>query len=109
MAVTKFPPRASNLLFPWLTTVCVKAPWSFLDRLLHRPRRVGRSGAALRQFDHVVPSGLHFKLPLGIDIAGVPSSASLRSSSGSAPKLDRADASWPANRVDEVKSMVTGD
>jgi membrane protease subunit HflK len=70
-------------------------------------------GVVLRfgRFSHVVPSGLHFKLPLGIDVvAVVPVKRQLKQEFGFATPgaTNPAQAASEAEWIEE-KSMVTGD
>jgi membrane protease subunit HflK len=70
-------------------------------------------GVVLRfgRFSHVVPSGLHFKLPLGIDIAQiVPVKRQLKVEFGfGTPNATRVTQTGPEAEWAEVKAMVTGD
>lgn len=70
-------------------------------------------GVVLRfgRFSRVVPSGLHFKLPLGIDIAEVvPVKRQLKVEFGFGTEGGSSPAQvGPQNEWLEVKSMVTGD
>lgn len=70
-------------------------------------------GVVLRfgRFDHVVPSGLHFKLPLGIDVAHVvPVKRQLKVEFGfGTPNATNPSQAGPESEYGEVKSMVTGD
>jgi len=63
------------------------------------------------RFSHVVPSGLHFKLPLGIDtVAVVPVKRQLKQEFGfGTPGAGNALQSSPEAEWIEEKSMVTGD
>jgi len=70
-------------------------------------------GVVLRfgRFVKIVPSGLHFKLPLGIDIAKiVPVKRQLKVEFGFAtPGANAPAQSGPPDEFPEVKAMVTGD
>jgi len=70
-------------------------------------------GVVLRfgRFDRTVPSGLHFKLPLGIDIARiVPVKRQLKLEFGFATvNATAAGQTGPEQEFPEVKAMVTGD
>jgi membrane protease subunit HflK len=70
-------------------------------------------GVVLRlgRFSHIVPSGLHFKLPLGIDITRVvPVKRQLKQEFGfGTPNASAATQASPETEWIEEKSMVTGD
>src|SRR5262249_30981774 len=70
-------------------------------------------GVVLRlgRFSHVVPPGLHFKIPLGIDLTRVvPVKRQLKQEFGFATAgATSASQTTPADEWNEEKSMVTGD
>jgi modulator of FtsH protease HflK len=70
-------------------------------------------GVVLRfgRFSHTVPSGLHFKLPWGIDVATiVPVKRQLKVEFGfGTPNATAAVQVGPETEFEEVKAMVTGD
>jgi membrane protease subunit HflK len=70
-------------------------------------------GVVLRfgRFDHVVPSGLHFKVPLGVDdVIVVPVKRQLKQEFGfGSPGASNPWQSSPENEWIEEKAMVTGD
>lgn len=70
-------------------------------------------GVVLRfgRFSHIVPSGLHFKLPIGIDVARiVPVKRQLKQEFGfGTPGATASDQSAPETEWIEEKAMVTGD
>ncbi len=63
------------------------------------------------RFSHIVPSGLHFKLPLGIDVTyAVPVKRQLKQEFGfGTPGASNPSQSSPDTEWIEEKSMVTGD
>ena len=63
------------------------------------------------RFDHVVPSGLHFKIPLGVDnVIVVPVKRQLKQEFGfGSPGASNPWQSSPENEWMEEKAMVTGD
>jgi membrane protease subunit HflK len=114
MAVTKFPtPRLPSFSFRWITTgLLVLGALVFVWTGFYTVPAESE-GVVLRfgKFDHVVPSGLHFKLPLGIDIARiVPVKRQLKVEFGfGTPGATASLQTGPENEWNEVKSMVTGD
>src|SRR6185295_12655385 len=112
MAVVKFPspPRFS---FRWITTGLIALGILFFVWTGFYTVPAESEGVVLRfgRFSHVVPSGLHFKLPLGVDVARiVPVKRQLKVEFGfgtpnaTAPSQTGPETEWP-----EVKAMVTGD
>jgi modulator of FtsH protease HflK len=112
MAVVKFPtpPRFS---FRWITTGLIALGVLFFAWTGFYTVPAESEGVVLRfgRFSHVVPSGLHFKLPLGIDIAEiVPVKRQLKVEFGFAtPNATAAAQTGPEAEFPEVKAMVTGD
>jgi membrane protease subunit HflK len=115
MAVTKFPtPRGyPRFSFRWITTALIIVGLLVFAWTSYYTVPAESEGVVLRfgRFSHVVPSGLHFKLPLGVDIAQiVPVKRQLKvefgfgTPSATAPAQVGPEAEWP-----EVKAMVTGD
>lgn len=115
MAVAKFPTRSRFPKFSlrWLTTgVLVIGALVFLWTGFYTvPAESEGVVRRFGKFNHVVPSGLHFKLPLGIDTAQiVPVKRQLKVEFGFG--TDGASATAQVGRESEwaeVRSMVTGD
>jgi modulator of FtsH protease HflK len=112
MAVAKFPTRPKFSL-RWLTTgAIVLGALAFVWTGFYTVPAESE-GVVLRfgKFDHVVPSGLHFKLPLGIDTARVvPVKRQLKVEFGFGTEGASAAAQvGPNAEWAEVRSMVTGD
>lgn len=115
MATIKFPnkPRIPQLSFGWvrpafLVLGIVIAAWTMFYTV-----PAESEGVVLRlgRFSNVVPSGLHFKLPLGIDLVRiVPVKRQLKqefgfgTSGATAPGQATVQGEWQ-----EEKAMVTGD
>jgi membrane protease subunit HflK len=115
MAVAKFPttPRGPEIPVRWISTglivfgVLLFAWTGFYTVPAESEAVVLRLG----RFSHVVPSGLHFKLPLGIDTTRiVPVKRQLKQEFGfgtagaTAPSQASPETEW-----NEEKAMVTGD
>lgn len=112
MAVVKFPqPRSFSLR--WITTglLVLGALFFVWTGIYTVPAE--SEGVLMRfgRFSHVVPSGLHFKLPLGIDTAEiVPVKRQLKVEFGFAtPEATASSQAGPPSEFAEVKAMVTGD
>jgi modulator of FtsH protease HflK len=115
MAVTKFPSRSRFPSFSWRwipTGLLVLGALLFVWTGFYTVPAESE-GVLLRfgRFSHVVASGLHFKLPLGIDEARiVPVKRQLKVEFGFATPNASAPAQvGPENEFPEVKAMVTGD
>ncbi len=115
MATAKFPtrPRGPRITLRTITTALLVIGALFFVWTGFYTVPAESEGVLLRfgRFSSVVPSGLHFKLPLGIDIARVvPVKRQLKvefgfgTEGGSSPAQVGPQNEWP-----EVKSMVTGD
>ncbi len=115
MAVAKFP-RSSGLpefSWRWIPTGLMVLGALFFVWTGFYTVPAESEGVLLRfgRFTHVVPSGLHFKLPLGIDIAKiVPVKRQLKVEFGfAADGATAASQVGPEDQFGEVKAMVTGD
>jgi len=111
MAVVKFPtpPRFS---VRWITTGLLALGALFFAWTGFYTVPAESEGVVLRfgRFSHVVPSGLHFKLPLGIDSAEiVPVKRQLKVEFGFATANAAPSQAGPEAEFAEVKAMVTGD
>lgn len=112
MAVVKFPtpPRFS---LRWITTGLMVLGALFFVWTGFYTVPAESEGVVLRlgRFSHVVPSGLHFKLPLGIDSAEiVPVKRQLKVEFGFGTANATAPSqAGPETEFSEVKAMVTGD
>jgi len=112
MAVVKFPtpPRFS---LRWITTGLMALGALFFVWTGFYTVPAESEGVVLRfgRFSHVVPSGLHFKLPLGVDTAQiVPVKRQLKVEFGFATASSTGPSqSGPETEFSEVKAMVTGD
>jgi modulator of FtsH protease HflK len=115
MAVTKFPTRSRFPGFSWrwiptglLILGALLIVWTGFYTV-----PAESEGVLLRfgRFSHVVASGLHFKLPLGIDdVRKVPVKRQLKVEFGFATENATAlGQTGPAAEFPEVKAMVTGD
>jgi membrane protease subunit HflK len=115
MTTIKFPrsPRLPEFSFGWVRTVLLIAALAFVAWTAFYTVPAEAEGVVLRlgRFSHVVPSGLHFKLPLGVDRARiVPVKRQLKQEFGfgtlgaSNAAQSEANSEWL-----EEKSMVTGD
>jgi membrane protease subunit HflK len=115
MAVTKFPTpiRLPSFSFRWITTGLLVIGALVFVWTGYYTVPAESEGVVLRfgKFDHVVPPGLHFKLPLGIDIARVvPVKRQLKVEFGfGTENSTAAGQAGPQAEWSEVKSMVTGD
>ena len=115
MAVTKFPtsPGMPSFSWRWIPTGLMVLGGLFFVWTGFYTVPAESEGVLLRfgRFTHVVPSGLHFKLPLGIDIARiVPVKRQLKVEFGFATEGATAPAqAGPDDQFAEVKAMVTGD
>jgi membrane protease subunit HflK len=115
MAVTKFPTprRLPSFSFRWITTGLLVIGALVFVWTGYYTVPAESEGVVLRfgKFDHVVPPGLHFKLPLGIDIARVvPVKRQLKVEFGfGTENSTAAGQAGPQSEWIEVKSMVTGD
>ena len=115
MAATKFsvPPSFPAFSFRWITTglivigVLVFIWTGFYTVPAESEAVVLRFG----RFSHVAPAGLHFKLPLGIDISRVvPVKRQLKQEFGfGTPGATNREQSSDEMEWLEEKSMVTGD
>jgi membrane protease subunit HflK len=115
MAATKFsvPPSIPTFSFRWITTglivigVLVFIWTGFYTVPAESEAVVLRFG----RFSHVAPAGLHFKLPLGIDISRVvPVKRQLKQEFGfGTPGATNREQSTDDAEWLEEKSMVTGD
>jgi modulator of FtsH protease HflK len=115
MAVTKFPtpPRLPRFSLRWLTTGALLVGVLAFVWTGFYTVPAESEGVVLRfgKFDHTVASGLHFKLPLGIDTSRVvPVKRQLKVEFGFGTEGATAEAqTGPRSEWSEVKSMVTGD
>jgi len=115
MAVAKFPTRSRFPRFSlrWLTTGVIVIGALVFVWTGYYTVPAESEGVVLRfgKFDHTVPSGLHFKLPLGIDTALiVPVKRQLKVEFGFGTESATAPSQvGPKSEWAEVKSMVTGD
>jgi modulator of FtsH protease HflK len=115
MAVAKFPtpPRIPSFSFRWITTGLLIVGLLLFVWTGFYTVPAESEGVVLRfgRFDHIVPSGLHFKLPLGVDIAQVvPVKRQLKVEFGFGTENSTAPyQTGPQNEWAEVKAMVTGD
>ncbi|MFZ5890042.1 MAG: FtsH protease activity modulator HflK [Myxococcota bacterium] len=115
MAVAKFPTqgRRPRFSFRWVTTGLVIIGVLIFVWTGFYTVPAESEGVLLRfgRFNRVVPSGLHFKLPLGIDIARVvPVKRQLKVEFGFGTEgATSPSQTGPQNEWLEVKSMVTGD
>lgn len=115
MAVKKFPTQARFPSFSWRwipTGLLILGALVFVWTGFYTVPAESE-GVVLRlgRFSHVVASGLHFKLPLGIDEARiVPVKRQLKVEFGFAtPGASAPAQSGPEAEFAEVKAMVTGD
>ena len=115
MAVAKFPtpPRIPSFSFRWITTGLLILGLLLFVWTGFYTVPAESEGVVLRfgRFHHIVPSGLHFKLPLGVDIAHVvPVKRQLKVEFGFGTESATAPyQTGPQNEWSEVKAMVTGD
>jgi modulator of FtsH protease HflK len=115
MATFKFPSQPSLPSFSsrWIPRLLLALTLTIFAWTSFYTVPAEAEGVVLRfgRFSHVVPSGLHFKLPLGVDTALlVPVKRQLKQEFGfaTAGATARAQAS-PESEWGEEKSMVTGD
>src|SRR5688572_15107075 len=115
MAVARFPTRRQFPEFSarWITTgLMVIGVLIFLWTGFYTVPAESE-GVVLRfgRFSKIVPSGLHFKLPLGVDLVKiVPVKRQLKVEFGFAtPGASAPSQAGPADEFPEVKAMVTGD
>src|SRR5690349_5990397 len=75
MTTIKFPrnPRLPDFSFGWVRAVLLILALAFVAWTAFYTVPAEAEGVVLRlgRFSHVVPSGLHFKLPLGVDRARI--------------------------------------
>jgi membrane protease subunit HflK len=115
MAVAKFPTRSrfASFSFRWVTTALAVVGALIFVWTGFYTVPAESEGVVLRfgQFSHIVPSGLHFKLPLGVDTAQlVPVKRQLKVEFGfGTPGSTARSQSGPETEFPEVKAMVTGD
>lgn len=115
MAVAKFPTQRGlpNFSLRWLTTAALVIGGLLFVWTGFYTVPAESEGVLLRfgKFSHVVPPGLHFKLPLGIDIARiVPVKRQLKVEFGFGSEGNLAPSQvGPREEWSEVRSMVTGD
>jgi modulator of FtsH protease HflK len=107
------PGRFPSFSFRWITTGLLVLGALFFVWTGFYTVPAESEGVVLRfgRFSRTVPSGLHFKLPLGIDIAQiVPVKRQLKVEFGFAtPNASAAAQAGPEQEFAEVKAMVTGD
>jgi membrane protease subunit HflK len=115
MATIKFPTPAGIPKFSarWISSGLIIIGLVVLLLMAFYTVPAEAEGVVLRfgRFSHVVPSGLHFKLPLGIDEARiVPVKRQLKQEFGFAtPGATAKDQASPEGEWLDEKSMVTGD
>jgi modulator of FtsH protease HflK len=115
MTVVKFPggARLPSFSFGWVPRALLLLAVAFFLWTAYYTVPAEAEGVVTRfgKFSHVVPSGLHFKLPLGIDDATiVPVKRQLKVEFGFATEGSTAPfQSGPREEWNVVKSMVTGD
>lgn len=115
MALAKFPtrPHGPRITLRTITTGLLVLGALFFVWTGFYTVPAESEGVVLRlgRFSRTVPSGLHFKLPLGIDIARVvPVKRQLKAEFGfGAESASSPSQVGPQNEWVEVKSMVTGD
>ncbi len=115
MTTSKFPrgPRLPKFSFGWVRAVLLVCAFAFVAWTAFYTVPAESEGVVLRlgRFSHVVPSGLHFKLPLGIDLARiVPVKRQLKQEFGfGTAGASNVSQSELAGEWLEEKSMVTGD
>jgi modulator of FtsH protease HflK len=113
MAVSKFPSRVPNFSFEWIRTAIVVLVIGVLGWTSFYTVPAESEGVILRlgRYSKTVPSGLHFKIPFGVDdVRIVPVKRQLKQEFG----FGTPNANWPSqvgteSEFDETKSMVTGD
>jgi membrane protease subunit HflK len=117
MAVTKFPrsraPGLPSFSFRSIGTVILVLGALLFIWTGFYTVPAEAEGVVLRfgRFSHIVPSGLHFKIPLGVDITRiVPVKRQLKQEFGfGTPNASAPGQSSPQEEWGEEKSMVTGD
>jgi membrane protease subunit HflK len=117
MAVSKFPrsqfPRTPAFSFRWVSTGLMVLGAALFIWTGFYTVPAESEGVVLRfgRFSHIVPSGLHFKIPLGVDITRiVPVKRQLKQEFGFGTSGATASGqSSPQDEWSEEKSMVTGD
>jgi modulator of FtsH protease HflK len=114
MAVSKFPSRGvPSFSFEWIRTAVILLVIAVLGWTSFYTVPAESEGVILRlgRYSKTVPSGLHFKIPFGVDdVRIVPVKRQLKQEFG----FGTPNASWPSqvgveSEFDETKSMVTGD
>ncbi len=114
MAVSKFPSRrVPSFSFEWIRGAIIALIVGVLGWTSFYTVPAESEGVILRlgRFSRTVPSGLHFKIPFGVDdVRIVPVKRQLKQEFG----FGTPNASWPTqvgveSEFDETKSMVTGD
>ncbi|HKY36050.1 MAG TPA: FtsH protease activity modulator HflK [Polyangiaceae bacterium] len=114
MAVSKFPSRrVPSFSFEWIRTALIGLVIAVVGWTSFYTVPAESEGVILRlgRFSRTVPSGLHFKIPFGVDdVRIVPVKRQLKQEFG----FGTPNASWPTqvgqeSEFDETKSMVTGD
>jgi membrane protease subunit HflK len=115
VAVVNFPSRARLPSFKagWISTALLVVGALVFLWTAYYTVPAEAEGVVLRfgRFSHVVPSGLHFKLPMGIDIARiVPVKRQLKLEFGFGTEAASAPHQLGSpEEFEDVKSMVTGD
>ncbi len=114
MAVAKVPrrPRVPHFPFRWITTGLAIVGALIFVWTGYYTVPAESEGVLLRfgRFSNIVPPGLHFKLPLGIDEARiVPVKRQLKVEFGFGTSNSGFPQVGPEAEWNEVKSMVTGD
>jgi membrane protease subunit HflK len=113
MAVVKKFPQPPRFSLRWITTGLLVVGALFFVWTGFYTVPAESEGVILRfgRFSHVAPSGLHFKLPLGIDSSEiVPVKRQLKVEFGFGTENATAPfQAGPASEFAEVKAMVTGD
>ena len=114
MAVSKFPSRGvPSFSFEWIRTALILLVIGVLGWTSFYTVPAESEGVILRfgRYSRTVPSGLHFKIPFGVDdVRIVPVKRQLKQEFG----FGTQNASWPTqvgveSEFDETKAMVTGD
>jgi len=115
MAAIKFPtsPGMPSFSFRWITTGLIVIGVLIFAWTGFYTVPAESEGVVLRfgRFSHIVPSGLHFKIPLGVDITRVvPVKRQLKQEFGfGTPGASAPGQASPETEWIEEKSMVTGD
>jgi modulator of FtsH protease HflK len=114
MAVSKFPSRrVPSFSFEWIRTALILLVIAILGWTSFYTVPAESEGVILRlgRYSKTVPSGLHFKIPFGVDdVRIVPVKRQLKQEFG----FGTPNANWPSqvgqeSEFDETKAMVTGD